>query len=167
MNHIQSQKKPSFPLPKEIWQDPLYFIAFGFGSGAIPFAPGTFATLFAIPFYLLLHSLPLTSYLVIVVLFCIFSMWLSDTISKAIKIHDHPGMCIDEFAGFFVTMIHAPFSLSWILLGFILFRIFDIWKPWPIRWIDEHVTGGFGIVLDDILAGIYAMVIIQIMAVLF
>jgi len=151
-------------VPAAVWQDPLYFIAFGLGSGAMPFAPGTFGTLMAIPFYLLLQSLPLFVYLIFVLVFIAFSSWISDRISRDTHTHDHPGMCIDEFAGFFVTMIHAPHGAQWVILGFLLFRLFDIWKPWPIHVIDEKVHGGFGMVLDDIVAGVFAMVIIQLIA---
>lgn len=162
-NLLKSKSKPIPALPKEVWRNPLYFIAFGFGSGAMPFAPGTFGTLMAIPFYLLLRLLPVTYYIIFVILFIAFSSWLCDRISRVIHEHDHPGMCIDEFAGFFVTMINAPHGWSWIILGFLLFRLFDVWKPWPIRYIDEKVHGGFGMVLDDVVAGIFGMIIIQIL----
>lgn len=161
---LQSRSKPAPPLPKEIWTNPLYFIAFGLGSGISPIAPGTIATLVAIPFYLLLRLLSWPHYLLFVVFFIIFSSWLSDKISKATHTHDHPGMCIDEFAGFFVTMIYAPSGLPWIVLGFILFRLFDIWKPWPIRYIDEKIDNGWGMILDDVVAGLFAMLIIQLLA---
>ncbi len=161
---MQPRSKPSPELPDKLWRDPLYFIAFGLGSGAMPFAPGTFGTLFAIPFYLLLQSLSLVAYLIFVIVFIVFSAWISERVSRDIHIHDHPGMCIDEFAGFFVTMIHAPHGFVWVVLGFLLFRLFDIWKPWPIHVLDEKVPGGFGMVLDDIVAGIFAMVVIQIIA---
>jgi phosphatidylglycerophosphatase A len=154
-----SRKKA--PVPEKVWHDPLYFIAFGLGSGAAPVAPGTFGTLLAIPIYLLLQHLPLYMYLMFLVVFTLFSAWLSDRISREIRVHDHPGMNLDEFVGFFVTMINAPFGIGWIILGFLLFRLFDIWKPWPIDLIDEKVQGGFGMVLDDIFAGIFAMIIIQ------
>lgn len=80
--------------------------------------------------------------------------------------HDHPGMNIDEFVGFYVTMLHAPRGAAWILLGFILFRFFDICKPWPIFIVDKKMTTGFGMILDDVLAGIYSLIIIQVLAVL-
>lgn len=160
---FKSRKSPP-PVPEKIWQDPRYFIAFGLGSGAMPVAPGTFGTLMAIPFYLLLQPLPWYAYLIFVIIFIILSAWLSDYVSRAIKVHDHPGMNIDEFAGFFVTMINAPLGFEWILLGFLLFRIFDIWKPWPIRYLDENVHGGFGMLLDDVVAGIFSMIIIQILS---
>ena len=158
----QKYKKRNKPIPEKVFTDWRYFIAFGLGSGAIPFAPGTFGTLMAIPFYLLLQPLPIYIYLTIVILFCIASAILSDQLSKEIDIHDHPGMCIDEFAGFFVTMIAAPSGFCWVLLGFVLFRLFDIWKPWPISLADEKIHGGFGMIFDDVLAGACSLFIIQI-----
>ena len=159
-------RKIAQPLPEAIWHQPLYFIDFGFGSGAMPLAPGTFGTLMAIPFYMVLQALPLAAYLIFVIIFCIFSIWICDRVSRDIGIHDHPGMCIDEFAGFFVTMIDAPPGFTWIILGFVLFRLFDIWKPWPIFFIDKKIHGGIGIVLDDIVAGIFSMVGIQLIKIL-
>lgn len=161
---LKRYRKPTLPTPPEVWRHPLFFIAFGFGSGAAPFAPGTFGTLAAILIYLLIEQLPLFSYLIFVAIFTLFSIWISDWASKRIKVHDHPGMCIDEFAGFFVTMINAPHGWGWILLGFLLFRLFDIWKPWPINVIDKRVHGGFGMILDDLVAGLFAFIIIQIAA---
>ena len=165
-NKIMSKKKHIPPVPNAVWRNPLYFIAFGLGSGAMPFAPGTFGTLMAIPFYLLLRELALPFYLIFVLVFIAATSWLSDRISRDIHVHDHPGMCIDEFAGFFVTMIAAPSGWHWILIGFLLFRLFDIWKPWPISWIDKHMTSGFGMILDDVVAGLFAMIIIQLLAVM-
>jgi phosphatidylglycerophosphatase A len=127
----------------------------------MPFAPGTFGTLMAVPFYLLLRLLPLWAYLLFIIGFIIFTSWLCDRISRETKTDDHPGMCIDEFAGFFVTMIAAPAGIIWIIAGFILFRLFDIVKPWPISWADENIHSGFGMVLDDVLAGVYACAIMQ------
>ena len=159
---MQNRYQTIPPVPKAVWRHPLYFIAFGFGSGAVPFMPGTFGTLLAIPFYLLLSMLPLSTYLIFVLLFIAFTSWLCDHISRATSTHDHPGMCIDEFAGFFVAMIAAPAGWWWILTGFLLFRLFDIWKPWPISYADENIHGGFGMVFDDVLAGVYVFAIIQI-----
>jgi phosphatidylglycerophosphatase A len=151
------------PIPQAVWRNPLYFIAFGFGSGAMPFAPGTFGSLLAIPFYLVLSSLPLSAYLIFLACFIIATSWICSRVSREIAVHDHPGMCIDEFAGFFVTMINAPPGWIWVALGFVLFRLFDIWKPWPISFIDEKIHGGFGMILDDVAAGIAAMLIIQVL----
>jgi phosphatidylglycerophosphatase A len=161
---IRYSNKPRSPIPKEVWTNPLYFFAFGFGSGAAPFAPGTFGTLASILIYILIEPLPLFSYLFFLAIFTVFSIWVSDWVSKKIQVDDHPGMCIDEFVGFLVTMIAAPHGIGWIAYGFILFRIFDIWKPWPINVIDKRVHGGVGMILDDIVAGLFAMIIIQITA---
>jgi len=163
-DQLKSRSKPTLDLPESIWHEPIYFVAFGLGSGAMPFAPGTFGTLLAIPFYLLLQPLTLPIYIAFVIIFIALSSWICDRVSRQIDVHDHPGMCLDEFAGFFVTMIAAPRGWPWILLGFLLFRLFDIWKPWPIHAIDEKIHGGFGMVLDDIVAGIFAMLIIQIVS---
>lgn len=160
-NRLKSRSKSIPPIPEKVWQDPLYFIGFGFGAGAMPFAPGTFGTLMAIPFYLLFRSLPPAAYLSVILIFILFSSYLSHYLSKAIHEHDHPGMCIDEFVGYFVTMSFAPHHWTFIVLGFVLFRLFDIWKPWPIGWIDKHVTSGFGMVLDDVLAGFYSFILLQ------
>jgi phosphatidylglycerophosphatase A len=152
------------PIPESVWKNPWHFIAFGFGTGALPVAPGTFGTLLAIPFYLYLSTFSHTVYLILTILITMFSVWLCEKVSREIEIHDHQGMCIDEFVGFFVTMLYAPYGWGWILLGFVLFRFFDIAKPWPIRQIDTQVKGGFGMILDDVAAGIYSCLIIQILA---
>lgn len=154
-------QNPNDQIPDAVWQNPLYFFAFGFGSGAMPVAPGTFGTLMAIPFYLLLKPLPLAYYLLFVIVFIVISSIICEQVSREIQINDHPGMCIDEFAGFFVTMIHAPSGFVWVVLGFLLFRIFDILKPWPIRFIDEKIHGGFGMVLDDVIAGLFSFALLQ------
>ena len=161
---LRQRAKESPEVPALVWQDPRYFFAFGLGAGAIPVAPGTFGTLMAVPFYLALAKLPLIGYILFVLIFIALASWLSDHLSRKVGFHDHPGMCIDEFAGFFVTMAFAPQGISWIILGFVLFRFFDIVKPWPIRLLDEKVHGGFGMILDDVVAGLFAMIIIQIIS---
>lgn len=155
------------PLPASIWKNPWHFIAFGFGTGAIPIAPGTFGTLITIPIYLYLTTFSLTFYFVFLIAFTVFSIWLCEKVSREIKIDDHQGMCIDEMVGFLVTMFHAPYGFSWIIFGVILFRFFDIVKPWPIRQIDDRMKGGLGMILDDVLAGVYSLIIIQIFARIF
>jgi phosphatidylglycerophosphatase A len=79
-------------------------------------------------------------------------------------IHDYSGIVLDEIVGYLLTMLGAPSGWFWVISGFVLFRIFDIWKPFPIRWLDRHVSGGFGTVVDDLLAGIYAWVVLQFLA---
>lgn len=152
------------PIPAAVWQKPSYFIAFGFGTGALPIAPGTFGTLIAIPFYLVLRQLTLPWYVGIVLVLTLASIWLCDKLSRDIQVHDHQGMNLDEIIGFLITMINAPLHWSWIVVGFILFRIFDIAKPWPINWADKNIGGGFGMIFDDVLAALYSCAVLQILA---
>lgn len=149
------------PIPESIWRNPLHFIAFGFGVGAIPIAPGTFGTLMGIPFYLILKALPCYLYFVATIIIIILSILICNKVDKEMESHDHQGMCLDEVVGFVVTMFAMPFALHWIVIGFILFRIFDIWKPFPIWYIDEKMPGGAGIILDDVAAGIYSCIILH------
>ena len=141
--------------------NPIHFLAFGFGSGLAPFAPGTFGTLAAIPLYLALTLLSLPVYLLVVAVVCVVGIWICGKSSEKLGVHDHGGIVWDEFAGFFVTMIAAPSGWLWVVIGFVLFRLFDIWKPWPISILDKKVDGGLGIMIDDIVAGIYALVCLQ------
>jgi phosphatidylglycerophosphatase A len=140
---------------------PIHFIAFGFGSGLAPTAPGTVGTLVGIPFFFLMASLSLGSYLVLTLLLFLFGVWVCDQSSKMLGVHDHGGIVWDEIVGYLVTMIAAPSGWGWVAMGFILFRIFDIFKPWPISYLDKHVSGGMGIMIDDVLAGIYALLVLQ------
>ena len=157
-------KNPTF---KEILANPNHFFAFGFGSGLAPKAPGTFGTLAAIPLYWLLQDLSWPIYLSwLVVTFALGVYW-CDRSSKQLGVHDHGGIVWDEFVGYWITMFMAPKSWVFMLLGFILFRFFDIVKPWPIGWIDKKVKGGFGIMIDDVLAGIYAFILLQLTAYLY
>ena len=151
-------------LNKKVLSSPIHFLAFGFGSGLAPFAPGTFGTLAAIPLYLLMQSLSLPIYLAITAIVCVVGVWICGKSSEKLGVHDHSGIVWDEFAGYFVTMIAAPAGWLWILIGFALFRLFDIWKPWPISVLDKQVHGGLGIMVDDILAGIFALVCLQALA---
>ena len=151
-------------LNKTVLTTPVHFLAFGFGSGLAPFAPGTFGTLMAIPLYLLMSRLPLSGYILITLIVCVTGVWICGNSSKKLGVHDHSGIVWDEFAGYFITMIMAPSGWLWIVIGFSLFRLFDIWKPWPISWLDKKVQGGFGIMIDDILAGVFALVCLQLLA---
>jgi len=85
-------------------------------------------------------------------------IYLCGKTADALGVHDHGGIVWDEIVGYLITMIAVPLDWKWVLVGFILFRIFDIWKPWPIKWVDSKVSGGLGIMLDDVLAGIFAAV---------
>ncbi|NRA20817.1 MAG: phosphatidylglycerophosphatase A [Oceanospirillaceae bacterium] len=143
-------------LPQRL-RDPVHLLAFGFGSGLAPKAPGTFGTLAAIPLFLLLSLLPLWLYLVLVLAACTYGVHLCGKTADDMQVHDDPSIVWDEFVGFWITMIAIPVSFTTVLLGFILFRFFDILKPWPIDWIDRNVSGGLGIMVDDIVAGLMAL----------
>jgi phosphatidylglycerophosphatase A len=152
------------PRPRDVFQDPVLFLAFGFGAGLAPRAPGTVGTLVAIPLYLWLSQFSQPVYLAAVVVVAIVGVWICGRAAATLGTHDHPGIVWDEFAGYLVTMI--PASGSWIslLAGFILFRVFDVWKPWPISVADEKISGGAGIMLDDLLAAIPAAFGVAIVA---
>lgn len=143
-------------------RNPIHFLAFGFGSGLAPKAPGTFGTLAAIPVWYLFAQLPLWGYLLATLAVIAIGPWLCGRTSRDMGVHDHGGIVWDEIAGFLVTMIAAPVSWPALLLGFLLFRFFDVIKPWPIGWLDRRVHGGTGIMLDDLLAGVYAAVLLQV-----
>ena len=143
---------------------PVHFLAFGLGSGLAPKAPGTFGTLAAVPFYWLLAMLPLWAYGLAVVMAAIAGVWICGESSRRLGVHDHGGIVWDEFVGLWITLFAAPQGWLWLIVGFALFRLFDIWKPWPIRMADRQVSGGFGIMLDDILAGLYALASLQLLA---
>lgn len=151
-------------LVQTVLKSPVHFLAFGLGSGLSPKAPGTVGTLAAVPLYLLLVQLPLTYYVLVLLAATIAGVWLCGESARLLGTHDHGGIVWDEFVGFWLTMLMAPAGWVWIIVGFALFRLFDIWKPWPIRVIDRKVDGGLGIMLDDILAGVYALVVLQVLA---
>jgi len=144
-------------------RNPVYWVAVGFGSGLAPKAPGTAGTLVAIPLYLSLNQLLLWQYLAIVVIVTVVGIWICGVAARQLGAHDHPSIVWDEIAGYLITMIAAPIGWIWVVTGFALFRFFDIVKPWPIRLIDQRIKGGIGIMFDDVLAGIYALVILQVL----
>ncbi|VAW77871.1 Phosphatidylglycerophosphatase A [hydrothermal vent metagenome] len=145
---------------RRVFTDPVLWLAFGFGSGLAPRAPGTAGTLMAIPLFLLLDRLPFSGYLLATALVTLIGIWICGRASKTLGVHDHPGIVWDEFAGFLIVMAVAPDGWQGLVVGFALFRLFDIWKPWPIGWVDRKVHGGLGIMLDDVLAGLMAAAVL-------
>ena len=138
-------------------------IATGFYSGYLPKAPGTWGSLVGLLLFFLLHTLSLEIYLAVIA-----SIFLLGTFAagEAEKIMDHPDpglVVIDEIVGMLITMIAIPATPLLMVLGFILFRIFDIWKPFPVNFFDQRFHGGLGIMLDDIMAGIYSLIILQVL----
>ncbi len=155
------------PIPPRLLRHPVHLLSLGFGSGLAPVAPGTWGTLMAMPLYWMAHSLPSSLYLMLVLGMVVLGVLLCGYTSRALGVHDHGGIVWDEMTGYFVTMIAAPPGWGWMVAGFLLFRLFDIWKPWPIGWLDRRLTGGLGIMMDDLLAGLYALLVIQLAALFF
>ncbi|MFT6899967.1 MAG: phosphatidylglycerophosphatase A [Colwellia sp.] len=137
--------------------NPIHFLALGFGSGLLPKAPGTYGTLAAIPLYLLLAPTSMSTYLIIVMIMSVAGIYICGKAAKDAGVHDHGAIVWDEIVGFLITMFMVPLSWQSIVVGFILFRIFDIFKPWPISYIDKNLHGGLGIMVDDIIAGLAAL----------
>ncbi len=141
---------------RQILSDPVLFLAFGFGSGLAKKAPGTFGTLAAIPLYWLFAQADLLAYSLLTLFVTVVGVPICGLAAEKLGEHDFGGIVWDEIAGYLITMWLAPFTWQAMIAGFILFRIFDILKPWPIKWIDQQVHGGLGIMLDDVLAAVFA-----------
>ncbi len=143
--------------------NPVHFLAFGFGSGLAAKMPGTLGTLAALPLVVLLsHFSSFTVYLTVTILVCVLGIWICGKTAQDMGVHDDSSIVWDEVAGMLITMLAVPLSWQTVLVGFMLFRFFDILKPWPINYLDKHVHGGFGIMIDDVLAGLFALVILHL-----
>lgn len=131
-----------------------HLLATGFGSGLFPWMPGTMGSLAAIPFWWLMAFLPLPAYALLVTLGIFLGVYLCHRTAKDMGVHDHGSIVWDEFIGMWITLMALPSKTwSWVFAGLVIFRLFDIWKPWPINWCDRNVKGGLGIMTDDIIAG--------------
>lgn len=150
------------PIPDGFLRHPAHFVALGFGSGLARHAPGTWGTLAALPVYVLaLRHLEPWAYLLVLVAGFAVGVWLCQRTVDALRVHDHPAIVWDEFIGLWITLALCPAHWAWWLLGFALFRLFDIAKPWPVSWLDRKVKGGFGVMVDDALAGVWAFLVLQ------
>lgn len=152
---------PAEPMPPD-WRflaaHPAHFLAFGFGAGLAPRAPGTFGTLAALPLYLLLAGLSGPLYWGLVLLGGLLGIWACERTGRALGVADHGGVVWDEIIAFLIVLPFAPQAWWGYALAFALFRLFDIWKPFPIGWLDARVEGGLGVMLDDVLAAGYAII---------
>ncbi|MFY8274152.1 phosphatidylglycerophosphatase A [Pseudoalteromonas sp. SSDWG2] len=140
---------------------PHQFLGLGFGLGLSPKAPGTVGTFAALPFIFMNLGMPLWMQVVFALLLCVVGVWACGKTAQDLGVHDHPAIVWDEVAGFYITMIGAAISWQTLLVGFILFRFFDIAKPGPIRMLDKRLHGGLGIMADDVLAGICSLICLQ------
>lgn len=149
------------PKQKIRLSNPIHFLATGFGSGLFPTIPGTMGTLAAVPLYLLIVSYSASLLPWVIVVSFLVGVYLCSRTAKDMGVHDHGSIVWDEFVGFWITMLLVPVT-HWktVLVGFILFRFFDMVKPWPINWLDKKIHGGFGIMFDDVVAGLMAMILL-------
>ena len=138
------------------------FLATGFFIGTVPFAPGTFGSIIGLPICFLISRLDILIGVICTVLFILFAIWVAAAAEKVLKKRDAGEIVIDEIAGLIVTFIGLPFTLKTVIAGFIIFRTFDILKPFPIRFLEKKVAGGSGVVLDDVLAGLYGNLILRL-----
>lgn len=159
-NRGQQTVQPSWQL---LFSHPLHCLSFGLGTGLSPKAPGTVGTLLGFPLYWLLMGLPLDQqWLSLAVLFML-GVWCCEFTGRALGVSDHGAIVWDEVVAMAAVLMTVPYSLGWSLAAFACFRLFDIWKPFPISWADHHVKGGLGVMLDDVLAAIMAVLVLQIM----
>ncbi len=141
----------------------MHLLALGFGTGCSPIMPGTIGTLVGVLIYYFTRNLPLWIYLVMIILMFLLGIWLCGKTARDAKVHDHSAIVWDEIVGYLMTMTAAPAGWYWMAAGFVLFRLFDIVKPWPVSWADKTLKGGLGIMMDDAIAAIFSLLFLQIM----
>lgn len=147
---------------RQVFTNPVHLLAYGFGAGLSPKAPGTMGTVVAIPIYVLLVWLGPTVYFVFLAVALVAGIFICGYTAKVLGVDDPKSVVWDEVVGYLITMIGVPLGAVWVVAGFLLFRLFDIWKPWPIRWLDRNVKGGLGIMVDDVAAAIPACLILNL-----
>jgi phosphatidylglycerophosphatase A len=140
----------------------ILILATGFGVGYSPVAPGTMGTLIAIPIYYLLSGIHFPLYEITLMAFFLLSVWISENAERFFRKKDDQRIVIDEVIGFLITMLWVPKTFLFIIIGFFLFRFFDILKPFPIRRLEKGFKGGFAVVLDDVVAGVYANIVFRL-----
>jgi phosphatidylglycerophosphatase A len=146
---------------------PAGWIATALGAGLSPKAPGTAGSLVALlPWWFLLRDLSPGIYLAVLIAGFVLGVWACEVSDRRLGMHDQGALVWDEVIGMWITLFAAPAQWWWMIVGFALFRLFDIWKPWPVSWADRRVHGGLGVMLDDVAAGVYALVVLQLVAAL-
>jgi len=153
---------PGQNLARQVLTDPVHILAFGFGTGLAPFAPGTVGSLLGVVLAWLTLNLGLTTQIGIAAAIFVAGVWICGESARRLGIHDHGGIVWDEIVGMYVTLLVAPYTITAWILGFLLFRAFDIVKPWPIRDLDHRLGGGLGIMLDDLVAALYAAILLAL-----
>jgi phosphatidylglycerophosphatase A len=142
----------------------ILILATGFGVGYSPVAPGTLGTLLAIPVYYFLSNITSPIYEVTLIGFFFLAVWISENAETFFGKKDDPKIVIDEMMGFLITMLWVPKTIFFVTIGFFLFRFFDILKPFPMRRLEKRLKGGYGVVLDDVVAGVYASIVVHVIS---
>jgi len=165
MNTTENEKADfdTAALKKVALGTPSGLLAFGFGSGLSTFAPGTMGTLVAIPFAVAIKSLGVTGFWVALLLMFLLGIEACTRVSRKLGVHDHGGIVWDEIVGYCLSVALVPLQWQWFLGAFVLFRFFDIYKPWPISQLDRNVSGGFGIMIDDVVAAIFTIIVLAVL----
>jgi phosphatidylglycerophosphatase A len=151
------------PDRKFLLSHPAHFLAFGFGAGLIHKAPGTWGTLVAFPIFAIMQFGGFVAVLAAAVALFVAGIWAAGVAGRSLGVADHGGIVIDEIAAFLLVLAFTPAAVTWWVIAFLLFRLFDIWKPWPIRWADRTVKGGFGVMFDDVLAAGFSIACILLL----
>lgn len=150
---------------KRLMSHPAGWIATALGAGLSPKAPGTAGSLVALlPWWFLLRDLSPGVYLAVLIAGFLLGVWACEVSDRRLGVHDQGALVWDEVIGMWITLFAAPRQWWWMVVGFALFRLFDIWKPWPVSWADRRVHGGLGVMLDDVAAGVYALIVLQLLA---
>lgn len=144
-------------------EDGVLFLASGCGLGALPRAPGTWGTLGALPLWFLFSWLSSGWYLLLVLVISVLAIMIADGAGKYLQVTDSPVIVIDEVAGFMLALTGVPLGFGYFLTAFLLFRFFDIFKPFPANWCEENLPGGLGVVADDLVAGIMTWVVMHLL----
>ena len=156
------------PRASEIFGSPVHLLAFGFGTGLVPKGPGTAGTLVGIPLFLLLMALPLPLFAAVTVVLAMAGCWICGESARRLGVHDYGGIVFDEIVGYLIAAspllpalaLNRHGLVAGLAAAFGLFRLFDIWKPWPIGWLDDRLHGGVGIMVDDLVAGVFAAAVL-------
>jgi phosphatidylglycerophosphatase A len=151
------------PNIKLLFSNPVHFFSLGFGSGLAPKAPGTFGTLLGLPLYWLIHPLALNSQLILILFLFLVGIYFCQKTGDALGVSDHGGIVWDEIVAMMLVLTFTPLQWTWWAMAFVLFRLFDIWKPFPIRQLDANLKGGLGVMLDDLLAALYAIAVLKVL----
>ncbi len=147
-------------LARQVLKHPVHWLPFGLGSGLSPVAPGTFGSLMAVVIVAAISPIEWLWFALGVGVLFLLGVWLCGVSARQLGVHDHGGIVLDEIVGMGLVLLFTPPGWGWWLAAFLAFRLFDVWKPWPIRDVDHSVSGGLGIMLDDVLAAVYAVIFI-------